>query len=162
MLDLEKAKGAKWQELPDKEADVYIPLLKAFMEEIRRSALKDPALPHKMVEYLLGKFDFYKVISIDSKKAAQIQAFNLYGTLNESAAGTPPLIIVPVSLLPTKIISLDFKPNSDNTLELYMDRGWRFGFRIHNAITAVETSLKFDVQIVEMPSTIATINCAWE
>ena len=59
---------SKWSDLEDKERDVYIPLLKAFMNEIKRETDKHPDLPKKLVEYLLGEFDFYKVISIDSKK----------------------------------------------------------------------------------------------
>lgn len=43
----------------------------------------------------------------------------------------------------TRIVSLDFKPNSLNTLELYLDNKRQFTFRIHNASSEVETSLKF-------------------
>ena len=43
-----------------------------------------------------------------------------------------------------------------------MDEGWQFTFRIHNASTLVEPSLKFDIQIVGMPTAIITINCIWE
>ncbi|MEG2575602.1 MAG: HaeIII family restriction endonuclease [Christensenella sp.] len=42
-----------------------------------------------------------------------------------------------------------------------MDGGWQFSFRIHNAATLVEPSLKFDVQIIGMPVTIISINCTW-
>jgi len=42
-----------------------------------------------------------------------------------------------------------------------MDGGWQFSFRIHNASTKVETSLKFDIQIVGMPTTIISIDCKW-
>ena len=35
-----------------------------------------------MVEYLLGEFDFYKVIGIDDKRITQVQSYNLRGTLN--------------------------------------------------------------------------------
>ena len=118
-------------------------------------------MPRKMVEYLLGEFDFYKVISIDNKKVTQIQTYNLRGTLNKEGKRNKPKIIVPVSALPTRIVSLDFKPGSKNTVELYMDGGWQFSFRIHNAATLVEPSLKFDVQIIGMPSTIMLINCKW-
>ena len=111
-----------------------------------------------MVEYLLGEFDFYKVISVDRQKMAQIQAFNLRGTLNKRSNEKQPEIVVPISSLPTRIVSLDFKPGSTNTVELYMDGGWQFSFRIHNASTLVETSFKFDVQIIGMPATIITIN----
>ena len=161
MLEIEKHKGTKWSELPDKENDVYIPLLQAFVDEIKRSDRRYNNIPRKMVEYLLGEFDFYKVISVDRQKMAQIQAFNLRGTLNKRSNEKQPEIVVPISSLPTRIVSLDFKPGSTNTVELYMDGGWQFSFRIHNASTLVETSLKFDVQIIGMPATIITINCTW-
>lgn len=39
---------------------------------------------------------------------------------------------------------------------------WQFSFRIHNASTKVETSLKFDIQIIGMPTTIVSIDCRWK
>lgn len=160
-LSEQKAGNKNWNELPTKDKDVYVPLLKAFIDEVLRSNENDPTVPQKMVEYLLGEFDFYKIISIDSKRITQIQTYNLHGTLNQSSRVVTPKIAVPHTLLPTRIVSLDFKPNSTNTVELYMDGDWQFSFRIHNASTKVETSLKFDIQIVGMPTTIITINCSW-
>ena len=40
-------------------------------------------IPKLIVKYLLGEFDFYKVIEIDSKRTTQIQSYNLGGTLNK-------------------------------------------------------------------------------
>ena len=147
--------------MEDKETDVYIPLLNAFIKEIKQSTQQDSSVPRKMVEYLLGEFDFYKVISIDMKKITRIQSYNLHGKLNQSTKTTSPKIKIPVVSLPTRIVSLEFKPESSNTVELYMDGGWQFNFRIHNASTKVETSLKFDIQIVGMPTTIISIDCKW-
>lgn len=155
------ADGKKWSELPDKEGDVYIPLLKAFLSEIARVDAKHDNVPRKMVEYLLGQFDFYKVISIDKKHVTQIQTYNLRGTLNQSSKKNEPGIAVPIADLPARIVSMDFKPGSNNTVELYMDGGWQFSFRIHNASTYVEPSLKFDIQIIGMPATINSMNCSW-
>lgn len=160
-LKEQKKHGLKWSELDDKENDVYIPLLNAFVSEIKDSYNTHNEIPRKMVEYLLGEFDFYKVISVDNKKVTQIQTYNLRGTLNQPSKTETAKISVPVSSLPTRIISLDFKHGSTNTVELYMDNGWQFSFRIHNASTKVETSLKFDVQIIGMPATIISINCFW-
>lgn len=151
-----------WNELNNKNNDVYIPLLTAFMKEIKESTRKNPNVPQKMVEYLLGEFDFYKVISIDSKRITQIQSYNLHGNLNKETRTIKPKINVPVVMLPTRIVNFDFKPNSSNTVELYMDSGWQFNFRIHNASTKVEQSLKFDIQIIGMPTTIISINCSWK
>ena len=160
-LTEKKDDNKKWNELPSKDKTVYVPLLQAFMDELNRSNALDSSVPQKMVEYLLGEFDFYKVISIDSKRITRIQSYNMHGQLNRASKTIKPQIHIPVSCLPTRIVNLEFKPNSTNTVELYMDGGWQFSFRIHNAATKVETSLKFDIQIVGMPTTIITINCSW-
>ncbi len=160
-LTEQKSLGTLWRDLPSKESDVYIPLLQAFVNEIKRSSQADATVPKRMVEYLLGEFDFYKIISIDGKRITKIQSYNLHGTLNKSSRTIAPKIHVPLAALPTRIVSLDFKPNSNNTVELYMDGGWQFSFRIHNASTKVEPSLKFDIQIVGMPTAIISIDCIW-
>ena len=160
-LSQQKAQNKNWNELPSKDETVYVPLLRAFIDELNRSNKIDSSVPKKMVEYLLGEFDFYKVISIDSKRLTRIQSYNLHGQLNHSSKTIKPQIHIPIACLPTRIVNLEFKPNSTNTIELYMDGGWQFSFRIHNASTKVETSLKFDIQIVGMPTTIISIDCKW-
>jgi len=161
-LQSEKAKGSKWSDLPAKEQDVYVPLLNAFMNELRRSNDICDEVPTKMVEYLLGQFDFYKIIGLNNKRITQIQTFNLRGTLNKSGQKTQPTETVPKANLPTRIVDLCFKPDSTNTVEMYLDGGWQFNFRIHNASTKVEASLKFDVQIIGVPVEIIGINCRWQ
>lgn len=138
-----------------------MPLLRAFMNEVKRSYAEHPDIPRKMVEYLLGEFDFYKIISVDSRRVTRIQGFNLHGTLNRAASRRRAYINVPIVPLPTRIVSLDYKPSSGNTVELYLDGGWQFSFRIHNAKTEVESSLKFDIQMVGIPATILSIDCHW-
>lgn len=161
-LTKEKDLGKTWNQLPDKEGDVYVPLLNAFMDEIQLQSDLHPEVPSKMVEYLLGKYDFYKVISIDREELTRVQGFNMYGSLNQpSLSGKVAEIEVPLVALPTRIVVMEFAPNKNNTINVYMDGGWQFSFRIHNAATLVETSLKFDIQIVGMPTAILTINCLW-
>lgn len=162
-LDVEKQKDSKWSDLPNKEDDVYIPLLNAFKGELeRQNHLFGKDIPKLMVEYSLGEFDFYKVVGIDSKRTTQIQSYNLRGTLNKQENKKKRSIELPISTLPTRIVSLEYKPGSKNTLELYLDGGWQFSFRIHNASTKVESSLKFDIQIIGMPATIISIDCRWK
>ena len=161
-LAKEKSKGTKWRELPDKENDVYVPLLNAFKDEVKRSYESNSEVPRRMVEYLLGEYDFYKVVSVDAKKITQIFTFNLRGTLNQSTKTTQTTTTIPIANLPTRIVDIDFKPKKKNTIEMFMDEGWQFSFRIHNASSKVEPSLKFDVQIVGMPTTIISINCMWK
>ena len=162
-LAIEKSKGSNWRDLPNKNGDVYLPLLNAFKNEIdRQNKIYGKNIPKLMVEYLLGEFDFYKVIGIDHKKITQVQSYNLRGTLNKDGVNRKRSIKLPIASLPTRIVSLEFRPGSKNTLELYLDRGWQFSFRIHNASTKVETSLKFDIQIIGMPTTIISIDCKWK
>lgn len=161
-LKQQKLQNKNWSDLNNKNDDVYVPILKAFISEIQQSNSLDNSVPKKMVEYLLGEFDFYKVISVDRKKLTQIQTYNLHGTLNKPSKNLKPKITIPIANLPTRIVNIGFKPNSKNTVELYLDNGWQFSFRIHNASTKVETSLKFDIQIIGMPTTIISINCSWK
>lgn len=161
-LKEQKNQMKNWSELPNKDGDVYVPLLNAFMEEIKRANSVDPAFPRRMVEYLLGEYDFYKVVSLDSKKTTNIQSFNLRGSLNLASRTKKPNINIPIAELPDELVAIKFKKNSANTVELYLNNGWQFSFRIHNASTKVEPSLKFDVQFEGMPTEIVLISCQWE
>lgn len=160
-LSEERGKKMKFSELPNKETEVYIPLLNAFLKEVSLQSSLYPEVPAKMVEYLLGKFDFYKVISIDKEKLTRIQGFNMHGTLNLPSASRSAKIEVPIVSLPSRIAHMEIVPGKNNTVAIYMDGGWQFSFRIHNASTYVEPSLKFDIQIVGMPTAILTINSLW-
>lgn len=151
-----------FNDMPDKEHDVYQPIVAAFIEEVKTQTAKHSDVPQKMVEYLLSKYDFYKIISVDSQQLTQIQAYNTHSTLNKASATKKPTIIVPKAYLPNRIVSIGFKPGSTHTAELYMNNGWTFSFRIHNAETYAKASLKFDVQIEGMPTEILTINCIWK
>lgn len=137
-------------------------MLNAFVDEIVRSYKKHGrSIPNKMVEYLLGRYDFYKVIGDDRKKRTVIQAFNLRGTLNQHGKMKKAVVLVGSTKLPRRVISIGIMPNRNTTVELCLDEGWQFNFRIHNASTVVEPSLKFDVQIVGMPVTILEFYRDW-
>ncbi len=157
-----KDNKVKFSEIDEKEATIYRPVLDAFKGELLRINAEIRNIPALLVEYLLGKYDFYKVVSVDNKCLTMVQAYNLHGSLNKEGGALKPLQIIPVADLPKRIIYLDYKPNSDTTLELYLDNGWQFTFRIHNAATYCEPSLKFDIQIVGMPSNIICIRQRWE
>lgn len=155
-------KGKNWSEIKDKQESVYRPLLCAFRDEILRSYAKNPKMLKSFIFYLLGKFDFYKVISIDNEKITRFESFNLNGTLNKNGKFYKRKIEIPLVILPNKIAKFDFKEGSNNTLELYLNEGWQFNFRIHNASSKIENSLKFDIQIIGAPVSIASINTKWK
>lgn len=161
-LKVEKVNKTKWPEIVDKDDTVYVPLLKAFIDEVNRAYTIDPTMPRKMVEYLIGISDYYKVVSQDSKRLTLIHSFNVHGTLNQPSRVKVSAISVPIVQLPTELIAMRFKTDSKNTIEMYLNNGWELSFRIHNASSKVEPSLKFDIQFMGMPATILTINCAWK
>lgn len=156
-----KSNGVKWSDLDDKNEKVYIPLLQAFIDEVNRSYRKDKSMPRKMIEYLIGIEDYYKIVSKDSKRVTLIHTFNMHDTLNKPGKNTISAITVPVVEHPTRLVALEFKPESENTVEMYLNNGWQLSFRIHNASTKVEPSLKFDVQFVGMPTSVLNIECRW-
>lgn len=162
--DLKYAKeiNYKWRDITDKESSVYIPLLKAFMNEINRAYEQDKTIPSRLISYLLGTRDFYKVVAIDNRMITELQGFNLRGELNQNGKYSNAKLIIPIAKLPNEIITLRFKPNSSNTIEMFLNNGWSLSFRIHNASTFVEPSLKFDIQFLGVPSNIITINCSWK
>lgn len=157
----DKQDNRKWNELSDKEHSVYVPLLNAFINEVKRSYSSDFGIARKMVEYLIGTEDYYKIVSQDSKQITLIHSFNVHGTLNKPSQAKVSAITVPIVNLPTEIVEVRFKPGSSNTIEMYLNNGWQLSFRIHNAKTEVEPSLKFDIQFIGMPITILTIECRW-
>lgn len=161
-LKTEKAADRKWTDLFDKESSVYIPLLNAFIDEIKRANQVDFSVPRKMVEYLIGARDYYKVVSHDGKCLTIIHTFNIHGTLNKSSKVKVSAISVPIIELPTELIAIKFKTGSNNTVEMYLNNGWQLSFRIHNASTKVEPSLKFDIQFVGVPISILNIECKWQ
>lgn len=161
-LEKEKARGTYFRDLNSKEDDVYVPLLNAFLKEVSAQVKVNKNVPRRMVEYLLSKYDFYKVISIDSKRITTIQSFNMYGTLNQPSRVSKPRIMVPVINLPTTLLHIGFKPGSKTTVIMCFDNGWQFSFRIHSAKDVIETSLKFDIQIIGMPADVnIKYNCKW-
>lgn len=161
-LDVEKSKGTYFRDLNSKEDDVYVPLLNAFMREVKKQVENDSSIPRKLVEYLLSKYDFYKVISIDNQRITTIQSFNMYGTLNLPSKTQAPTLEVPLIYLPTSLLYIGFKPKSKTTVIMSFDNGWQFSFRIHNAKDIVESSLKFDIQIAGIPADVdVKFNCKW-
>ncbi len=60
-----------------------------------------------------------------------------------------------------RIIELSFKPNSTDTLFLICDEGWQISFRIHNASSKVEPSLKFDINLIGQPPALYTHHIHW-
>lgn len=163
--DESKASGtpALWSDIPDKEDRCYIPVLNAFINELKRLDKTYPGeIPALLVRYLIGENDFYKVIMNDKREYTQIESININGTLNQPNGKKQALVNVPKMKLPTKFYEIDFKEGQNNTIVVVCDQGWNFSMRIHNASSRIEPSLKFDVQLIAMPSSILTQIEPWE
>jgi len=129
-----------WHDIPDKAQLYYLPILQAFHTELDRLFQSNNVqVARGLIQYLLGRHDFYKVIKENSE--VSIMSFNIDGSLRWGSH-------LP---LPTRIIEISMKPSSSNTLIVTFDQGWQISFRIHNASSRVEPSLKFDINIVGSP-----------
>ena len=163
MLKNEKSQKTKWSDILDKEDTVYVPLLQAFMDEINRVYEKNPTLPRMIFEYLVGIKDYHKIVSEDKKRLTLIHTFNIHNTLCKPSREKKSIIDgVPIAEAPTEIILLRFKRGSKTTIEMHMDNGWGFSFRIHSASTIVQPSLKFDVEFMSLPPSVWHTKCVWD
>ncbi|HTL81099.1 MAG TPA: HaeIII family restriction endonuclease [Bacteroidia bacterium] len=150
-LRLLKSQNRTWPSVPNKASTVYMPVLNAFRDELNQINDSNPNIPEKLVSYLLGNLDFYKVIK--KRTAVEIHGFNMHGTLSKAAQSGHKSLVHKLKL-PKQIIDFDYKPGSKDTLLLYCDQGWQISFRIHSAATLVEPSLKFDINLVGQPNSL--------
>jgi hypothetical protein len=163
--DESKAAGKPmlWEEVGDKAEKYYKPILQAFMDELKRIDEENKGkVPEALIRYLLGRYDFYKVITDDRNRTTRVEAINIAGTLNANSGKEKPITKVPVLKMPEQFYHIGFKPDSDNTVEVVCDEGWQISMRIHNASSRVEPSLKFDVQLVSFPSSLFTQTEPWD
>ena len=135
-----RRQGVYWRDLSNKSQRFYIPILNAFRDESVRLCNSNVDAPRRMLEYLMGEYDFYKVIKENGD--VSVQSFNMHSTLGWGRH----------IRLPSRLIQATEKRDSENTLIYYFDEGWSLSFRIHNAESLVTPSLKFDVQIVGLPN----------
>jgi hypothetical protein len=145
----------KWSTLGDYHTSVYVPILDAFKNELLRLDAENPRIvAERLIEYLIGNQDFYKVIK--SKSKVEIQAYNLHGTLNLPFETVKPKAKVPKLKLPSRLIEVVYQENSKTTLLVTLNEGWQISFRIHNASSRIEPSLKFDINLVSAPHSLFT------
>ena len=152
-----------WEEIENKAEKYYKPILMAFMDELRKIDRENQgSVPESLIRYLLGRYDFYKIITDDRNHTTRVEAINIAGTLNASSGKEKPITKVPILKMPTQFYHIDFKNDSDNTIEVVCDEGWQISMRIHNASSRIEPSLKFDVQLVSFPSSLFTQTEPWD
>lgn len=154
-IDLRKT----WGDLgDDKFSRVYTPLLEAFKKELLFINQHNEGIPQKLIQYLIGRYPFYKIIKDDSHNLVVVKSFNINGELNKTVNGVKARYKTPKLALPTRIVEFDYKEKRGvkDTLDLILDGGWEISFRIHNASTNLEPSLKFDIQLLGNPPILFT------
>ena len=147
-----KAVGAAWKHQANKHILYYQPILEAFRIELTTINNNHPNIPQSLTSYLIGRFDFYKVMK--RPRVVEILAFNIHGTLGRSIGGNRPVTPISRLILPTQLIQFQMMPGKSDTLSMVFDRGWQLSFRLHSAETLVIPSLKFDVNLVGNPATM--------
>lgn len=162
MLKTYQKRRVKWSEMKNKAEEVYLPLLNSFIGQIKRNYAENRKIIHSLFLYLLGTFDYYKIISLDNKRCTLIKPFNMRGDLNKPFKDVKPGISINILELPDELIELRIKPNSSNTVEMFLNKGWQLSFRLHNASTYVEPSLKFDIRFLGMPPSALSFECLWD
>lgn len=159
-----KVKAAKWRDLKTKSQSVYRPILESFIAEIK---LLPAGSKNKFVSgifsYMLGsqQNDYYKLVQESKSKRTKVTAFNFNNNLHQGESKLDRKHTRHVIQIPTDYLDIDFKPNSDNTVLLRLNEGWVFSFRLHNASTVIEPSLKFDVQLAESPASLQSHLFKW-
>ena len=143
----------KWETLGDYHKSIYVPILDAFRKELLRLDSDNFGIvAGRLIEYLVGRQDFYKVIK--GKNKVEIQAYNLHGTLNLPFENIKPKAKIQKLKLPNRLIEVVYQENSKTTLLVTLNEGWQISFRIHNASSRIEPSLKFDINLVSAPHSL--------
>lgn len=143
-----------WRNIQDK-AEIYRTVLGSFTDELTRLNAATPLqIPGLLVRYLIGRFDFYKVMKYRNR--VRIQGFGLNGTLNQAQDRIRPTARIGPLRLPTQIIQIEYdrRRRNPNTARVYFNEGWQLKFRIHNARSEIEPSLKFDIGLDSTPASL--------
>lgn len=145
----------RWSSIENMHQVVYIPILNAFRKELLRLDKENSNIvAENLVQYLIGNRDFYKVIK--GNKKVEIQVYNINGSLNLPFENIKPKAHIPRLKLPSRLIEVVYQNNSTTTLLVALNEGWQISFRIHNASSRVEPSLKFDINLISAPHTLFT------
>jgi HaeIII restriction endonuclease len=133
-------RAALFADLEDKPQRFYWPVLDAFTDELTALQINQnqSKLCSDLLSYLIGKNDFYKIISLPTEVI--IQAFNFNGTLNTSK-----------SKFPDSIVGIDRVNGGQYSKTVRFSRGYSINFRIHNGDSKVVPSLKFAVSAISFP-----------
>ncbi len=156
-----EARGDTWSSIANKEAEIYVPVLQAFKDELLRLDRQQSGIvPPALILYLVGRQDFYKVMKLI--RQTKVQIFNFNGSLGKARERLRPGVKIEKPNLPTRILHLDFvRKDYLDALELVFDAGWHLLLRVHNARTQAEPSLKFAISLLGHPKVLQSFTLLW-
>ena len=153
-------RGELFREIADKERRIYSPVLDAFESEVKRIVALHKNASARLLHYLLGVNDFYKVIKENGDLL--IQGFNINGNLGLPIPGSGGRKKIKQLRMPDRVDSVLRKEKSGNTSIINFNHGWEMSFRLHNATTRVEPSLKFDIRLIGHPHGLYSKSAEWK
>ncbi|MCC5803801.1 HaeIII family restriction endonuclease [Rossellomorea vietnamensis] len=125
---------------------LYSPITACFSDLLLR-VFNGPAGPDAVahfLRYLIGDRDFYKAKADFNRGELLIEAYDFSGTMGPRHR----------LRMPTRCLEVIVEPGPTglyNYINITFDRGWEVKMRLHTARTAIENSLKWDVQFVGTP-----------
>ena len=141
-LRTESSGKLQWSEIESYQERFYLPVLEAWRGELLRLASGEndasKIAATALCRYIIGRIDFWKIVSRSDQ--VRLYAFNTHSTLGTNR-----------TLLPNRILGIDNFDGSQYSMNVRMNEGYQFNFRLHNASSRVEPSLKFDVQSEGLP-----------
>lgn len=151
--------GMNWNELPDGvKPAIYKAVLDAFSAELLRlELLHGEIIPQKLMRFLLGNHDYYRLSRLGA--TTQLQPFNIYGSLAKKAGTRGPITRIEQLPLPTRFLKLE--AHSWDRLRMYFDAGWQIEMRVHNKDREIKQSLAFETEIIGQPSGLLTLLMPW-
>lgn len=130
-----------WDEyIPDKANKVYEPILKGWSAELTRHCMlkTSSTSTQNLFRYLFGTHDYYKVINMP--KTIELESYNFLGTLQTTKTPIPDTIT-------------NLYPHGSNKYIMELNDGaYKIQFRLHNASSRIEASLKFAVSPLKIPT----------
>jgi len=140
--ELSSARQAYWRDEKDLHDRAYNTILDAWSTELEKQlGADDKGRIARLVQYLIGRHDFYKVIC--RKGEVDIQAYNLDGGLATKR-----------TKLPDRLIGIEHSDAGQYSRTVRMNEGFTFNFRIHSAESLIKPSMKFDITGDGLPTTI--------
>ena len=129
--DLESRDKQFWKNIRNKHDDYYMPILRAFLDEVIRSA--DAS---KLFHYLLGGKDYYRIVS--ERRYLYITPHNINGRLNFGSK----------IHLPNRIASTYIDPKCKTRANIVFDNYWTITFQLCNPTALIQPWLMFNICIL--------------